>query len=112
MRDGHYLRHLRRTKRLYLAQRDGLRDQLRERGLDTLNAALAVLVRTPTGASDLAIARELFAFGISPAPLSVWFADAGRAQSGLMLSVATAPKAQVARACDRLQAAIARHAPR
>lgn len=112
MRDGHYLRHLRRAKRLYLAQRDNLVDLLRERGLDTLNAALAVLVRTPTGASDLAIARELFAFGISPAPLSVWFADAGQAQSGLMLSVATAPKAQVARACDRLQAAIARHAPR
>jgi GntR family transcriptional regulator/MocR family aminotransferase len=29
-----------------------------------------------------------------------------------MLSVATAPRAQIARACDRLQEAIARHAPR
>ncbi|WP_431257120.1 PLP-dependent aminotransferase family protein [Roseateles chitinivorans] len=112
MRDGHYLRHLRRAKRLYLAQRDGLLAQLHQRGLDTLPAALAVLVRTPAGASDLAIARELFAFGISPAPLSVWFADPDGAQSGLMLSVATAPQAQVARACDRLQEAIARHAPR
>lgn len=112
MRDGHYLRHLRRTKRLYLAQRDGLLKRLHERGLETLPAALAVLVRTPSGASDLAIARDLFAYGISPAPLSVWFADAGRAQSGLMLSVATAPQSQVARACDRLQEVIARHAPR
>ncbi|WP_431045750.1 PLP-dependent aminotransferase family protein [Roseateles sp. L2-2] len=112
MRDGHYLRHLRRAKRLYQAQRDGLLDLLHARGLETLPAALAVLVRTPPGASDLTIARELFAFGISPAPLSVWFADPERAQSGLMLSVATAPRAQIARACDRLQEAIARHTPR
>lgn len=112
MRDGHYLRHLRRTKRLYLSQRDELLARLRERGLQALPAALAVLVRTPAGTSDLAIARELFALGISPAPLSAWFAEPARAQSGLVLSVATAPRAQLDRACDRLAEAIARHAPR
>lgn len=112
MRDGHYLRHLRRTKRLYLSQRDGLLAALRDRGLEVLPAALAVLVRTPAGASDLAIARRLFAFGLSPAPLSVWFAEPERAQPGLMLSVATAPRAQLDRACDRLAEALAQHAPR
>ncbi|MDH0865837.1 PLP-dependent aminotransferase family protein [Mitsuaria sp. GD03876] len=108
MRDGHYLRHLRRTKRLYLAQRDALLARLRDLGLQTLPAALAVLVRTPEGASDVAIARELFAFGIAPAPLSVWYARAGSERSGLMLSVATAPTAHLARACDRLAEVLAR----
>lgn len=108
MRDGHYLRHLRRTKRLYLAQRDALLDRLHALGLQTLPAALAVLVRTPEGASDVAIAHALFAFGIAPAPLSVWYARAGLERSGLMLSVATAPTSQLARACDRLAEVLAK----
>lgn len=102
LREGHYLRHLRRTKRLYLAQRDALLRALQARGLHTHPAALAVLVRTPDGVSDLALARALFAFGIAPAPLSVWYARPELAQSGLMLSVATAPLSQIERACDRV----------
>nr|WP_297382206.1 PLP-dependent aminotransferase family protein [uncultured Roseateles sp.] len=112
MRDGHYLRHLRRTKRLYLAQREGLLRALNDRGLGGSHpAALAVLVRTPDGVSDLAVARALFAFGIAPAPLSVWYARAAHARSGLMLSVATAPATQVERACDRVVETLARFAP-
>lgn len=106
MRDGHYLRHLRRTKRLYLAQREHLIAHLHRLGLETHAAALAVLVRTPAGASDLALARALFPFGIAPAPLSVWYQRPELAQPGLMLSVATAPVPQIARACERLRDAI------
>ena len=106
MRDGHYLRHLRRTKRLYLAQRDELIAQLRRLGLAHRPAALAVLVRTPDGVSDLAIARALFPFGISPAPLSVWYQRPELARAGLMLSVATAPLAQIERGCERLKAVL------
>jgi len=108
MQEGHYLRHLRRTKRLYLVQRDRLLRALRERGLCTHPAALAVLVRTPDGVSDLTVARALVTFGIAPAPLSVWYARAAQARSGLMLSVATAPTAQIERACDRLVETLAR----
>src|SRR3546814_15876720 len=37
---------------------------------------LAVLLRLPDGASDLAVAREMLAFGMFPAPLSAWYASA------------------------------------
>jgi GntR family transcriptional regulator/MocR family aminotransferase len=109
MREGHYLRHLRRTKRLYLAQRDALIAQLQGLGLEHRAAALAVLVRTPAGTSDLALARALFPFGISPAPLSVWYARPALARAGLMLSVATAPVAQIERGCERLKAVLDAH---
>jgi len=110
LREGHYLRHLRRTKRLYLAQRDALLRALQARGLHTHPAALAVLVRTPDGVSDLALARALFAFGIAPAPLSVWYARPELAQSGLMLSVATAPLSQIERGCERVAELVERAA--
>lgn len=109
MRDGHYLRHLRRTKRLYLAQRDALMQALVARGLEIRPAAHAMLVRTPAHASDLAIARALFAFGIAPAPLSVWYARPELARQGLMLSAATAPLGQIDAACERVVAEIQRH---
>src|SRR5262245_3587625 len=58
MRDGHYLRHLRRTKRVYAAQGEALLKHLRPRAGDVAIAGLAVLLRLPDGAPDLSIARE------------------------------------------------------
>ncbi|WP_395678074.1 PLP-dependent aminotransferase family protein [Inquilinus sp.] len=102
MREGHYLRHLRRTKRVYSAQRDALLECLRPRAERIAVAGLAVLLRLPAGAPDLPIAREALPFGLAPAPLSLWYADAAAAQSGLLLGVATAPQKQLAKSCDRL----------
>jgi GntR family transcriptional regulator/MocR family aminotransferase len=78
MRDGHYMRHLRRTKRVYAAQRDALLKYLQPR------------------------ARETLSFGLAPAPLSLWHASAASARSGLLLGVATAPPKRLAASCDRL----------
>ena len=77
MRDGHYLRHLRRTKRTYAAQRDALLKQLapRAQDFDITTAGLAIALQLPRGASDLTIIREMLPFGLTPAPLSrIWHA--------------------------------------
>ena len=104
MREGHYMRHLRRTKRAYAAKRQALLDGLQASvGADEVAApGLAVLLKLPRGAPDLAISREAAMFGMSPSPLSAWHVSPDRAQSGLLLGVATAPTRNLARSCDRL----------
>ena len=104
MREGHYMRHLRRTKRAYAAKRQALLECLLASCAANRIAApgLAVLLRLPKGTSDLAVARELSAFGMSPAPLSAWYVSPDSAESGLLLGVATAPTRNLARSCDRL----------
>lgn len=113
MHDGHYLRHLRRTKRLYASQRDGLLACLRPRvGAVVEATGLAVLLRLPHGTADVSIVKETGAYGISPSPLSVWYASSARARSGLLLGVATAPPKRVADACDRLLQVVERFGTR
>ena len=104
MREGHYLRHLRRLKRAYAAKREALLAQLRPRfdANNVMATGLAVLLRLPNGASDRTIAQELLPFGLSPSPLSAWYASAETTQSGLLLGVATSPTKDLARSCDRL----------
>lgn len=102
MRDGHYMRHLRRTKRVYAARGDALLKTLRPRAKDITIAGLAVLMQLPDGTPDLSIAREMLSFGLAPAPLSPWYAEAASARSGLLLGIATAPNKRLAASCDRL----------
>ncbi len=104
MREGHYMRHLRRTKRAYAAKRQVLLDCLQSSvSTDRLAApGLAVLLKLPKGASDVAIAREALTFGMSPSPLSAWYASPDSADSGLLLGVATAPTRNLVRICDQL----------
>jgi GntR family transcriptional regulator/MocR family aminotransferase len=108
MREGHYMRHLRRTKRIYSAQRDALLKYLRPRAKDSAVGGLAVLLRLPDDAPDLSIARETLAFGLAPAPLSLWYASKASARSGLLLGIATAPQKHLAASCDRLYGIIDR----
>ncbi|MBB4185776.1 PLP-dependent aminotransferase family protein [Sinorhizobium terangae] len=108
MREGHYMRHLRRTKRVYAAQRDALLKSLRPHAGKITVAGLAVLLHLPDGAPDVYIVRETLAFGMAPAPLSVWYASPDSAKAGLLLGLATAPQRQLARSCDRLQGIISR----
>lgn len=104
MHEGHYMRHLRRTKRAYAAKRQALLDCLKTSvSADRLaTPGLAVLLKLPRGISDLAVAREVSPFGMSPAPLSPWYVSSDGAESGLLLGVATAPTKNLARSCDRL----------
>jgi GntR family transcriptional regulator / MocR family aminotransferase len=102
MRDGRYIRRVRRLKRLYTAQRDGLCEQLRMRGAEWVNAGLAVLLRLPDGAPDVQIVREAMTVGMAPSPLSLWFANPAWTLPGLLLGVATAPEKHLAISCQRL----------
>ncbi|WP_411740660.1 aminotransferase class I/II-fold pyridoxal phosphate-dependent enzyme [Pseudomonas sp. BF-B-28] len=102
MRDGHYIRRVRRLKRLYCAQRDGLCEQLRMRDAQWVKAGLAVLLKLPEGAPDVQIVRDAMAFGLAPSPLSEWFTTPSGHSPSLLLGVATAPEPHLATACHRL----------
>ena len=110
MREGHYMRHLRRTKRVYAAKRQALLDCLQSSvSTDHLAApGLAVLLKLPKGTSDVGVAREALTFGLAPSPLSAWYVSPDRAESGLLLNVATAPTRNLAQSCDQLLEVIRR----
>lgn len=103
MHEGHYMRHLRRMKRVYAVRRDALKTCLEPLGLPAHLAGLAMLLKLPIEVSDTQIAREAAAFGLAPSPLSIWYSDPERRQSGLLLGVTTAPGNRLAASCDRLQ---------
>lgn len=102
MRDGHYMRHLRRTKRIYAMQGEALLKCLRSHTMDVVIAGLGVLLRLPDGAPDLAIAREALPFGLAPTPLSIWHASTASVRRGLLLGIATSPVERIEASCDRL----------
>jgi GntR family transcriptional regulator/MocR family aminotransferase len=99
---GHYLRHLRRMKRLYAARRDALRAHLaRWPGVDAM-AGLAVMLRLPPGTDDAALTRAAARKGLAPGTLSTWYATDAARIPGLLLGVTNLTEAVVADACDRL----------
>jgi GntR family transcriptional regulator/MocR family aminotransferase len=102
MREGHYMRHLRRMKRVYAARGKALQAALLARGHTTHLGGLAVLLRLPDGFDDLALAHEARSEGLAPGALSSWFSPVSRKQPGLLLGVATASEKHIDDACDRL----------
>ena len=77
LREGHYLRHLRRMKRLYAARREALLRCLGEMASDSIKlqatGGLAVVIWLPKRTSDVDIASRALKFGLAPAPLSPWY---------------------------------------
>lgn len=102
MHEGHYMRHLRRMKRVYANRSNALHAQLQAMGYPARLAGLAVLLWLPEGARDSVIAREAQAFGLAPAPLSAWFSPRGAQRPGLLLGVATTTEDRLSAACDCL----------
>jgi GntR family transcriptional regulator / MocR family aminotransferase len=105
LREGHYLRHLRRMKRLYAARRESLLRCLREMALDSIKvqttAGLAVVLSLPKSASDVDVASRALQFGLAPAPLSPWYMRRRR-QQGLLLSVTNLNDRRLRADCRRL----------
>ncbi len=105
LREGHYLRHLRRMKRLYAARRETLLRCLREMASDSIKlqatAGLAVVILLPKSASDADIASRALQFGLAPAPLSPWYMQPRR-QQGLLLSVTNLNARRLPADCRRL----------
>jgi GntR family transcriptional regulator / MocR family aminotransferase len=106
MREGHYMRHLRRMKRVYSARSEALQAALERKGYRVQLGGLAALVRLPEGVPDVAVAQEARAWGLAPEPLSTWFDPGGMRQSGLLLGIATTDEARLPAACERLHALI------
>jgi GntR family transcriptional regulator/MocR family aminotransferase len=112
IRDGHYLRHLRRAKRVYTLRRDKLKSVFESLGWPACNTGLAVLLKLPPGYPDGAVAREARAHGMAPTSLSNWYASSQAAQAGLLLGVATAEGHGVPEACRKLIALIGKQGSR
>ena len=102
MREGHYLRHLRRMKRVYSARGDALQAAMERKGYRVRIGGLAALVQLPDQVPDVVVAREARAFGLAPEPLSNWFQSGGTRRSGLLLGIATVDEAALPSACERL----------
>lgn len=111
MRDGHYLRHIRRMKRLYAQRRDALLQQLGQGLSSSTMAGLSLLLTLPDGADDVRIAEAAEALDLAPAPLSTWYTDNnGKEKSGLLLGVTNLSDAVLESSCRHLEALIQRHA--
>jgi GntR family transcriptional regulator/MocR family aminotransferase len=105
LREGHYLRHLRRMKRLYAAQREMLLRCLGEVGSDLIKveatAGLGVVTLLPDVASDVDIALRALPFGLAPVPLSPWYRQSP-ARRGLLLGVTNLHERRLLADCRRL----------
>jgi GntR family transcriptional regulator/MocR family aminotransferase len=105
LREGHYLRHLRRMKRLYALRRQRLLDCLAELGPEPLKveatAGMAVVVSLPPSTSDVDVSRRALSAGLAPVPLSPWYLDSTVRQA-LLLGVTNLDGRRVADDCRRL----------
>jgi GntR family transcriptional regulator/MocR family aminotransferase len=111
MREGHYLRHLRRMKRLYLARRNALVVALDAVSATYVASGLSVLLRLPPGLhDDVALVQAARALDMSPSPLSPWYARPDAAHAGLVLGVTNLHEDHARATCERLTRLIARHA--
>ncbi|HEY0687363.1 MAG TPA: PLP-dependent aminotransferase family protein [Steroidobacter sp.] len=105
LREGHYLRHLRRMKRIYRAQREALVQCLGELASDSVKvettAGLAVVTFVPPSVSDIDIALRALPFGLAPTPLSPWSVRSPPLH-GLLLGVTNINETRLTADCRRL----------
>lgn len=105
LREGHYIRHLRRMKRLYADRRESLLRCLEEMAPNSIKvqatAGLAVVILLPRSASDVDIASRALQFGLAPRPMSVWYMQPPR-QQGLLLCVTNLNERRLPADCRRL----------
>jgi GntR family transcriptional regulator/MocR family aminotransferase len=105
LQEGHYLRHLRRMKRLYSARRAALVRCLQAEAADALEvqatAGMAVVARLRGGASDVDVAARALRAGMAPVPLSPWSLHAP-APNGLLLGVTNVDARHLVAACRGL----------
>lgn len=102
MREGHYMRHLRRLKRTYAARGEALKSAWEQLGYRVHIGGLAAVVRLPDGVSDIDVTQSALDLGMAPSPLSSWFAPGTQPTSGLLLGVASVSEQQIPAACNKL----------
>lgn len=111
LRDGHYLRHIRRMKRLYIQRRDALLALMDASASVNNIAGLSLLLTLDDDADDVAIAKAAKAFNLAPAPLSPWYATHTKARKGLLLGVTNLSSPALEERYQQLVELVARHRP-
>lgn len=103
--EGHYLRHLRRTKRLYAARQQRITDVIRELAPSGYSVdgrgGLTVRLDLPSRYDDVTAAERALAYGMSPVALSPWYATTP-AQRGLLLGVTNYSERTLRKDCIKL----------
>ncbi|MGA8329663.1 MAG: PLP-dependent aminotransferase family protein, partial [Mycobacterium sp.] len=112
LRAGHYLRHLRRMKRLYIHRRDAVKDTLDGRIPVEAMAGLALLLRLPGDVDDREVARSAAAAGLAPVALSSWYSRPGHSHQGLLLGITNITEDKLSHHCALLEQLICQHTPR
>lgn len=103
MREGHYFRHLRRTRQTYTERRDLLRDTLLRCGASLpQSAGLSLVLPLPSGFDDVQLTHQARTVSLGVTPLSAWFARGSRARSGVLLGVANVRSERVEADCRQL----------
>ena len=100
--EGHFVRHLRRMRGIYLQRRDALLHGLNRHCADVLtvqnaDAGLHVATTLRLATDDIAVVRCLASRGLSPTALSSCYVGA-EAQRGLLLGFGGSTEAQLVRA--------------
>jgi GntR family transcriptional regulator/MocR family aminotransferase len=100
LNEGHFARHLRRMRAVYLRRRDAVIAAVREHAADVMtientDAGLHVLTFLKDGTDDRALARRAAQEGLFPAALSVLYASEP-ARSGLILGFGGSDEATLA----------------
>ncbi|HFZ8993423.1 TPA: PLP-dependent aminotransferase family protein [Citrobacter freundii] len=111
LQGGHFLRHLRKMKRVYSARSSELAQIMEGFGYDAHIHGLSVLIDLPEGTQDKAIARYACNYGLAPSPLSGWYQPDTPSRNGLLLGVSGKEGESLLQACQRLDRLI-RHLPR
>jgi len=113
LREGHFARHVRRMRGLYVGRRDALLESLQEHVADALtighaDAGLHLTAFLPEGVDDLAVVRGAEERGIFATALSKCYA--GRSpRSGLILGFGAADERATDRAVRTLASVIRDH---
>jgi GntR family transcriptional regulator/MocR family aminotransferase len=94
LREGHFVRHLRRMRARYLERRDALLDALKQESCDLLDVAIpeagmSLTAWLPYGMNDQVVARRAVELGLDITPIST-FCQEPHQRGGLLFGFASA----------------------
>ncbi|WP_233237993.1 PLP-dependent aminotransferase family protein [Bordetella sp. LUAb4] len=107
--NGHFLRHLRQMKALYIERRNLALMHVSRLLPGTLTAGLGLIAPLQQPADDMAVVRIARAHGLAPSALSAWHLRRAHAQRGLLLSVTNLHRDNINTACATLARIVASH---
>ncbi|UMM64020.1 MocR-like pyridoxine biosynthesis transcription factor PdxR [Aristophania vespae] len=102
MHEGHFLRHLRKMKRLYHARSHALCAEFNQMGHKAEIKGLSILLQLPETVQDETIISQASHYGLAPSALSCWYMPNTPSHSGLLLGLADPEGEDLLQACKKL----------